>query len=106
MLDLLRRYQREGVTPSFPAFLAQVKKTFDLKMQAGPLSQRLRLLESVVAESPENAALVSQHGGCDLISCIQPGVLVVADMTDPLLSSGERKVCSRRGCSVRKLLPK
>ncbi len=87
MLDLLRQYQREAVTPAFPLFLQQVRRHCSLKAQEGPLAQRLRLLESVVAESDANAGLVADSG--DLYTCVRPGVLVVADLTDPLLASDE-----------------
>jgi hypothetical protein len=87
MLDLLRQYQREAVTPAFPLFLQQVRRHCDLKAQEGPLAQRLRLLESVVAESDANAGLVADSA--DLYACARPGVLIVADLTDPLLASDE-----------------
>jgi DNA helicase HerA-like ATPase len=41
----------------------------------------------LVAESAVNQGIASE--GCDIISCLGSGVLVVADMTDPLLSSEE-----------------
>ena len=87
MLDLLRQYQREAVTPAFPLFLQQVRRHCNLKGQEGPLAQRLRLLESVVAESDANAGLAADSA--DLYACVRPGVLVVADLTDPLLASDE-----------------
>ena len=87
MLDLLRRYQREAVTPSFPVFLQQVRGLCDLKAQEGPLAQRMQLLESLVVESKENEGLVGLSG--DLHSCVRPGLLVVADLSDPLLASEE-----------------
>ncbi len=43
--------------------------------------------ESLVAESHKNKDIASE--GSDISSCIGPGVLVVADMTDPLLPSDE-----------------
>lgn len=87
MMDMLRRYQRGGGTPTFRAFLEEVTQQCNLKGQEGPLSQRLRLLESVVAESSINAGLAAV--GADLYSSVKPGMLVVADLTDPLLSSEE-----------------
>jgi hypothetical protein len=87
MLDLLRQYQREAVTPAFPAFVEEVRQHCNLKAQEGPLAQRLRLLESFVAESEGNAALAAESA--DLYTCVRPGVLVVADLTDPLLASDE-----------------
>ena len=87
MLDLLRRYQRDGVAPSFAGFLADVKRACRVQGQAGPLEQRLALLESLVAESAGNRALAAEGG--DLRSACAPGTLVVADLTDPLLASDE-----------------
>ena len=81
MLDLLRQYQREAVTPAFPVFVGEVRLHCSLKAQEGPLAQRLRLLESVVAEPAGESA--------DLYSCVRPGLLVVVDLTDPLLASDE-----------------
>ena len=51
MLNLLRRFQRAGVLPSFAEFLACVRSECDVKGQGAPLNQRLKLLESLVAES-------------------------------------------------------
>ena len=87
MLDLLRQYQREAVTPAFPVFVQEVRSLCNLKAQEGPLAQRLRLLESVVAEAAGNEALAAESA--DLYACVRPGVLVVADLTDPLLASDE-----------------
>jgi hypothetical protein len=36
-----------------------------------------------------NAALAEDSEICDLYTCVRPGVLVVADLTDPLLASDE-----------------
>jgi hypothetical protein len=102
MLDLLRQYQREAVTPAFPAFVEEVRRQCNLKAQEGPLAQRLRLLESVVAESAGNEALAAESA--DLYECVRPGVLVVADLTDPLLASDEAngifQVGACGGCGI------
>ena len=58
-----------------------------LQTQTGPLTQRLALLESLVAESALNADIADQ--GMDLARACQPGALVAVDLTDPLLSSEE-----------------
>jgi len=87
MLDLLRKYQRDCVVPDFQGFLKQIEGICSVPSQASPLRQRTALLESLVAESALNASIAAE--GCDIISCLGPGVLVVADMTDPLLSSEE-----------------
>eukprot|EP01127_Copromyxa_protea_P000966 TRINITY_DN1089_c0_g2_i2.p1 TRINITY_DN1089_c0_g2~~TRINITY_DN1089_c0_g2_i2.p1 ORF type:complete len:675 (+),score=111.78 TRINITY_DN1089_c0_g2_i2:87-2027(+) len=87
MLTLLRGYQRSAVVPEFQGFLRQVQVACNIKSQEGPLSQRMALLEAFVAESNMNSSL--REHGADLLSCLGPGVLVVADLTDPLLSSTE-----------------
>eukprot|EP01127_Copromyxa_protea_P000337 TRINITY_DN10276_c0_g1_i1.p1 TRINITY_DN10276_c0_g1~~TRINITY_DN10276_c0_g1_i1.p1 ORF type:complete len:419 (-),score=71.14 TRINITY_DN10276_c0_g1_i1:78-1274(-) len=87
MLDLLRNYQRTAVVPDFQEFLDQVKEICTIKTQTAPLLQRISLLEAFVAESTMNASIAAFGG--DLFSTIAPGCLVVADLTDPLLSSQE-----------------
>lgn len=87
MLDMLRSYQREGVVQSFQEFEREVEKKCNLREQGGPLKQRLTLLQSVVAEAPVNSTLKSQYEG--LPELMASGTLIVADLTDPLLSSDE-----------------
>lgn len=87
LLSLLRDYQREAIIPSFSSFVQKLKDTCNLKGQAGPLNQRLALLESIIWESTINQGIASQ--GSDLLSCCQPGTLVIVDLTDPLLASDE-----------------
>ena len=66
---------------------AQARAACDSKGQGGPLLQRLALLESFVAESALNAPL--REMGADVAAVAAPGALVVADLTDPLLSAEE-----------------
>jgi len=86
MLDLLRKYQRDCVVPDFQGFLSQIAAC-QAPGQANPLKQRTALLESLVAESYLNTSIAAE--GADITECLGPGVLVIADMTDPLLSSEE-----------------
>mmetsp|Transcript_26821 Transcript_26821/g.57036 ORF Transcript_26821/g.57036 Transcript_26821/m.57036 type:complete len:654 (+) Transcript_26821:153-2114(+) len=87
-LDLLRGYQRQAVVPEFSDFLNEVRKVCNANGQKGPLDQRISLLESVVAESEKNSALVEES--LDLISCSKKGYrFIIADLTDPLLSKEE-----------------
>ncbi|KAL7549384.1 hypothetical protein ACHAWF_012662 [Thalassiosira exigua] len=87
-LNLLRGYQRQAVVPEFSAFMAQVRKVCNVGSQKCPLDQRIALLESIVAESEKNAALVEDS--LDLISCSKEGYhFIIADLTDPLLSKEE-----------------
>ena len=85
LLDLLRKYQRNAKVPEFNRFVVEVKEVCNLKGQGGPLDQRLRLLSSIIKESKENSDLE----GVDIYEACQPGRLIVADLTDPLLSSSE-----------------
>ncbi|KJE88422.1 hypothetical protein CAOG_00080 [Capsaspora owczarzaki ATCC 30864] len=87
MLDLLRRYQRDNKTPDFQGFMEQVREKCQLPGQGGALEQRASFLEAMVAESSLNQDL--RASGADLLQCIAPGSLVVADLTDPLLSRDE-----------------
>jgi hypothetical protein len=87
MLDLLRKYQRDCVVPDFQGFLAQIASMCNAAGQASPLRQRTALLESLVAESQLNTGIISE--GADITTCLAPGVLVIADLTDPLLSKDE-----------------
>jgi DNA helicase HerA-like ATPase len=87
LLNLLRSYQRQGIVPDFNAFMTEVQSMCNLKMQTGPLEQRIRLLSSLVLESTINASL--QSVADDVLHSCRSGMLVVVDMTDPLLSSEE-----------------
>jgi hypothetical protein len=55
--------------------------------QEGPLGQRIALLESLIAESDINKNIRGM--GVDLYDQCIPGHLVIADMTDPLLSKSD-----------------
>ena len=89
LLGLLRRYQRAGALPDFPAFLQSVGDACDIKGLGAPLRQRLRLLEAFVAESAENSHMLNSE---DISSTVAPGKLVILDLTDPLLSSMDASV--------------
>lgn len=87
-LNLLRGYQKQDVVPDFASFMEQVRKVCSGASQKGPLDQRIALLESVVAESPQNASLVGES--LDLMSASKQGIhFIIADLTDPLLSKEE-----------------
>ena len=55
--------------------------------QSAPLTQRKLLLENIIKESKVNEPF--QGSGRDLASVLRPGVLVIADLTDPLLPAAE-----------------
>ena len=85
MLDLLRRYQRQGSRlPTLEIFIEDIKAICNVKGQSGPLLQRIALLESILQESTQNHDLVGVCG--DLYSECKQGCLVVVDLTDPLLA--------------------
>lgn len=86
MLDLLRRYQRENLIPDFADFIRKIESTCSAS-QISPLKQRQALLESIILESEINKNY--KDIGVDLHSCMKAGMLVVADLTDPLLSADE-----------------
>ena len=87
-LDLLRSYQKKAVVPDFADFLKQVRNVCSIGTQKWPLDQRINLLESIVAESEKNSGLVGES--LDLVSSSKDGYhLIIADMTDPLLSKEE-----------------
>lgn len=73
--------------PDFNDFTSEVESLCNSASQSGPLRQRLQLLESIVHESERNAGLAEK--AAPLESLVAPGVLVLADLTDPLLSSAD-----------------
>jgi hypothetical protein len=87
MLNLLKRYQRAARMPPVAKFFEEVRDACYVAGQEGPLGQRIALLESLIAESDINKN-VRGIGG-DLYGQCTPGHLVIADMTDPLLSKSD-----------------
>lgn len=84
VLNYLRRLQRIDKMPSYQQFLSDTRRMFENSNQSGPLAQRLQLVNSFIKESKENAMLVDQHQSlADLFR--KPGMLVIADLTDPML---------------------
>ena len=85
LLNLLRGYQRDEHKPTFDSFCKQVLEACSSnKGQSGPLEQRLNLLKQVVAESEVNKDIRCQQK--DLRDLARSGTLVIADLTDPMLS--------------------
>jgi hypothetical protein len=87
MLNLLKRYQRAATMPPAAKFFEEVRDACDVTGQEGPLGQRIALLESLKAESDINKNIRGMGG--DLYAQCTPGHLVIADMTDPLLSKSD-----------------
>ena len=87
-MDLLRKYQRRAIVPEFVDFIEEIKTACNIKGQEGPLTQRIALLESVVAESELNQDIAEDS--LDLADACKNGLnLIIADLTDPLLSRDE-----------------
>eukprot|EP00475_Leptophrys_vorax_P031911 TRINITY_DN4869_c0_g1_i1.p1 TRINITY_DN4869_c0_g1~~TRINITY_DN4869_c0_g1_i1.p1 ORF type:complete len:719 (-),score=214.20 TRINITY_DN4869_c0_g1_i1:116-2236(-) len=87
LLDLLRKYQKQNKLPTFESFKSSLENQGFNQSQNAPLRQRIRLLESLLAGSDENSILLP--GFEPFESIIAPGRLVIADLTDPMLSSDE-----------------
>ncbi|CAB9514940.1 conserved hypothetical protein [Seminavis robusta] len=88
LMTLLRKYQRAHVVPDFVDFIEEVKTVCNVQGQQGPLSQRLALLESVIAESEVNSDIAAES--MDVSQACEDGLLlIIADLTDPLLSKEE-----------------
>ena len=88
LLAELRRFQREGEKPTFAHFWECIEEKCTVKGQNGPLLQRRALLEALVKESATNKDL-RETGGGDLSTLLEEGMLVIADLSDPLLSPEE-----------------
>mmetsp|Transcript_12717 Transcript_12717/g.44540 ORF Transcript_12717/g.44540 Transcript_12717/m.44540 type:complete len:778 (-) Transcript_12717:319-2652(-) len=87
MLGILRRYERDGRLPAFDAFKAEALAACSSPGQSGPLEMRLDLLDQLIAESAINkgdAAVRDEH--LPLSDLVKPGTLVIADLTDPMMS--------------------
>mmetsp|Transcript_19530 Transcript_19530/g.60190 ORF Transcript_19530/g.60190 Transcript_19530/m.60190 type:complete len:262 (-) Transcript_19530:65-850(-) len=88
-LDLLRRYQQECKLPLFEDFVVELSELCGASSQLAPLTQRLRLLESVLVESTRNREIGLSEKHVALRDVVASGALVVADLTDPLLSPAD-----------------
>ena len=83
VISMLRDFQRADKMPEYENFKIQVMTKCDVVGQAGPLCQRLDILDEFIAESNKNKQLRAVCG--NLYSSCLPGHLVVCDLTDPLL---------------------
>ncbi|RKO88975.1 hypothetical protein BDK51DRAFT_24173 [Blyttiomyces helicus] len=88
VLGLLRRLQKEDSFPTLASFKEQLETLDFSTTQSAPLQQRLSLIESLLAESSENAALPER---IDLADACAPGTVVICDLTDPMLSAPESR---------------
>ncbi|EKX40806.1 hypothetical protein GUITHDRAFT_58575, partial [Guillardia theta CCMP2712] len=87
MTQLLRSNQRNNSSMSLAELLKQLQSECKLTTQAGPLAQRIQLLQSIVQESSVNTSLARTSS--DLQDACKPGKLVIVDLTDPMLTSAE-----------------
>ncbi|KAJ3144852.1 hypothetical protein HDU89_007739 [Geranomyces variabilis] len=88
ILDMLRKHQKRSHgsgMPSYKEFKAEINTLGLSVTQMEALMQRLRLIEMFLAEAEENAGL-EYHPLPDLFDT---SALVIADLTDPLLSGAE-----------------
>eukprot|EP00124_Ichthyophonus_hoferi_P002351 Ihof_evm5s156 gene=Ihof_evmTU5s156 len=86
LLDELRKAQKRDHKPSFHEFCDSLTGASLSQQQGGPLSQRFRLLKSMVKESDENR---SAKNNIKLHDLLNPGTLIIADLTDPMLAPNE-----------------
>ncbi len=82
----LREYQRIGVFPRYEAFVREMTQNL-MDRQSAPLLQRLDVMSQFIADADVNSVLRKEQS--DLSDLIGSGVLVVADLTDPMLRAEE-----------------
>merc|ERR1712172_62772 len=87
-MTLLRKYQKRAVVPLFTDFLDEVYEVCNVKAQKGPLEQRILLLQSLVMESECNKDICKDSLNIES-ACSIGKKLIIADLTDPLLSKSE-----------------
>ena len=99
MMERLRAFQRKGGLPKYEDFRAEITEYLDSEgatTQLQPLLQRLSLLDELIAESAVNSEKVHQlnnkslneaYGALRLDELMEPGTMVIADMSDPMLDT-------------------
>ncbi|GIQ83091.1 hypothetical protein KIPB_004346 [Kipferlia bialata] len=87
LMALLRRVQRSGRRPTWTDFLTLIANAGFTPAQMQPLQQRVDMLAGLVMESDINKESTAHNAtSCiSLLSSLQPGSLVICDLTDPLL---------------------
>ena len=86
LLERLRLYQRKNKIPNFVDFIGEAMQGLT-SGQEGPLNQRFKVLNSFVAESDINREDGFQ--ATNLREDMTAGTVIIADLTDPLLSPPE-----------------
>lgn len=87
LLNILRRFQVEDKMPEFASFKEQILNSMTNPGQGGPLQQRLDLLETFIAESDFHANRGEKPVSIAEIIAEEPGTVVIADLTDPMLDA-------------------
>jgi DNA helicase HerA-like ATPase len=87
LLELLRGYQRRGKVPEYSSFIAEVKEMCQLPGQSAALTQRINIIESIIKQSEQNKSILEES--TDVKTESKTGMLIVVDLTDPLLSSSD-----------------
>eukprot|EP00124_Ichthyophonus_hoferi_P002350 Ihof_evm4s156 gene=Ihof_evmTU4s156 len=86
VVEYLRNLQKQGHMPTFDVFAMFVRNLIAGKKSLEALSLRMHFLESFLMESQENNSIPNR---VSLDGFLQPGTLVIADLTDPMLEHEE-----------------
>eukprot|EP00271_Cylindrocystis_brebissonii_P003582 TRINITY_DN1470_c0_g1_i1.p1 TRINITY_DN1470_c0_g1~~TRINITY_DN1470_c0_g1_i1.p1 ORF type:complete len:444 (-),score=34.47 TRINITY_DN1470_c0_g1_i1:423-1688(-) len=89
LLDLLRKLQKRESFPTFASFKEQITSLNLTSQQTGPLNLRLKLIESLMADSDENRELL--EGQVALVDVCRSGTVVICDLTDPMMTAAEAR---------------
>jgi hypothetical protein len=82
MFSELQKYSRDGAIPEYEQFKQNMKELCGIGMQNAALEQRFAVLDTFIANSEQNAG----ESLVDFTKCVQPGVVILADLTDPFLN--------------------
>ena len=89
MLGILRQHQRRNEIPTVEEFERLVLEQCDSPAQERPLRQRFALMRQFLHDADENKDL-RQHAANAQLACVAgSGCVVIADLTDPLLSAAD-----------------
>lgn len=87
MLSILREYQRKDLPISYAEFKAKIFGTSLNSNQSNPLHQRFDLLDSFISETYNPHERAAGYQPMQLERLIEPGTILVADLTDNMLDS-------------------
>ncbi|GIQ81721.1 hypothetical protein KIPB_002725 [Kipferlia bialata] len=86
LMSLLRKVQRSGASPTWDQFLSLIEGARFSRDQMNPLNQRLEMLAGLVLESRVNADVAGSASCMSVLASLQPGSLVICDLTDPMVA--------------------